>query len=176
MADGAERRAAIADFIEKAYERIDQADSYYILGVSRDATVMQIRAAYYRLAARLHPDLHGTAMAPELKRKLTTVYSRVVEAYKVLSDGTRRAQYDEGLAKGNVRWDADEGARPKIRRPEDDVSNPGAKKFFLLALDAMRTDNAKSAVMNLRFALSLEPDNERIKAELAKAEERLGDK
>ncbi len=175
MAEEAERRNAIAAFIEKAFARIDEADSYYILGVNRDASSIQIRAAYYRLAARLHPDLHGSWMDPALRRKLTTVYSRVVEAYKVLSDGERRAQYDEGLVKGKLRWDADEGARPKIRRPEDDIENPNAKKFFLLALDARRSGDVRSAVVNLRFALSVEPDNARIKEELAKAEAEAGD-
>jgi len=175
MAGDADRRAAIASFIETAYARIDEADGYYILGVSRDASAMQIRAAYYRLAARLHPDLHGSWMEPALKRKLTTVYSRVVEAYKVLSDGARRAQYDKGLAEGKLRWDADAGARPKIHRPEDDIENPNAKKFFLLGLAALRTGNATSAVVNLRFALSVEPGNQRILDELAKAEAAAGE-
>jgi len=171
MAADPDRRAAIARFIEAAHAKIDEADGYYILGVERDASAVQIRAAYYRLAARLHPDLHGDWMETELKRKLTTVYSRVVEAYKVLSDGGRRAQYDTGLAEGKLRWDADEGARPKIHRPEDDIENPNAKKFFLLGLDALRTGNPKSAVVNLKFALSVEPGNERIIEELAKAKE-----
>jgi DnaJ-class molecular chaperone len=174
MAGEDERQSAIAAFIETAFARIDDADGYYILGVSRDANAQQIRAAYYRLAARLHPDLHGKWMDEVLRRKLTTVYSRVVEAYKVLSDGERRAQYDKGLAEGKLRWDADAGARPKIHRPEDDIENPNAKKFFLLGLEALRSGNAKSAVVNLRFALSVEPGNARIKEELAKAEAKAG--
>lgn len=167
-----EQRAAIASFIEKAHATIDCADGYYILGVDRDAAASDIRAAYYRLASRLHPDLHGDWMPLELRRKLTTVYSRVVEAYKVLSNGEHRRQYDEGLAQGKLRWDANEAAKPKLpHRPEDDVENHAARRFFLLGHNALLAGDGKSALLNLELALSMEPENPTIAAALAKARE-----
>ena len=58
---------------------LGETDYYAILGVPRDATATQMRERYYALASRLHPDLHGEWMSAELRTKLTSVYSRVVE-------------------------------------------------------------------------------------------------
>jgi DnaJ-class molecular chaperone len=163
-------RGAIARFVERAHEALASTDYYGILGVARDTNAVQMRDVYYKLAAKLHPDLHAGWMNEEQRRKLTSVYSRVVEAYKILSDGQRRAQYDAGLAEGKLRFDADAAARPKIKRVEDDVPDGSARKFFLLGCDALRSRNGKGAVMNLRMALSMAPGNEVIKRELEVAE------
>ena len=60
-------------------------DLYAVLGVSNDASVVEIRDAYRRQARRLHPDRArdaGDGMAA------------VNEAYRVLGDPGRRAVYD----------------------------------------------------------------------------------
>jgi len=163
-------RSAIARFVEHAYDALDTASYYQILGVGPDASHAQLRTTYYQLAARLHPDLHAE-WPPEVMRKLTAVYSRVVEAYKILTHGERREQYDRGLAEGRIRWDADAAARPKIKRVEDEIPDGAARKFFMLGRDALVARNGKAAVMNLRMALSMAPRSQTIKDELARAEE-----
>ncbi|MCA9314383.1 MAG: J domain-containing protein [Planctomycetes bacterium] len=61
---------------------------YEALGVAEDATAEQIRSAYRRLAIRYHPDKNpGNAQAEERFKELT-------QAYEVLSDEKRRAEYD----------------------------------------------------------------------------------
>lgn len=163
-------RETITAFVTRAHGALDDTDYYSILGVGRDADTEQLRASYYRLASRLHPDLHGDWMTPELRRKLTSVFSRVVEAYKVLTHGERRAAYDAGLADGRVRFDADAAARPKIKRVEDDVPDGAARKFFMLGCDALRMRNAKAAIMNLKMAQSMARGNPVIAAKLSEAE------
>jgi DnaJ-class molecular chaperone len=172
MSEGArDPRAAVAQFVEQAYAALERTSYYQILGLPKDATGAQIRAAYYRLASRLHPDLHADAFDAELRHKLTAVFSRVVEAYKMLSHGERREQYDRQLADGNVRWSADAAkAQTKIKRAEEQVRDGAARKFFVLGRNALLAGNGKAAVMNLRMALSMEPHNDIIKAELARAE------
>jgi molecular chaperone DnaJ len=59
-------------------------DYYKILGVSRDASPEEIKRAYYRLAHKYHPDKGGD----EEK------FKEINEAYQVLSDKEKRAQYD----------------------------------------------------------------------------------
>jgi len=63
-------------------------DYYDVLGVSRGASPEEVKRAYRRLARQHHPDVNpGDAEAE--KR-----FKEVVEAYEVLSDPERRAQYD----------------------------------------------------------------------------------
>ncbi len=60
-------------------------DYYKILGVPRNASQEEIKKAYYRLAHKYHPDKGGD----EEK------FKEINEAYRVLSDKEKRAQYDK---------------------------------------------------------------------------------
>lgn len=62
---------------------------YDILGVARDASVEEIKKAYRRLARQYHPDLNPGDEAAEEK------FKDLSEAYEVLSDTTKKAQYDQ---------------------------------------------------------------------------------
>jgi curved DNA-binding protein CbpA len=62
-------------------------DPYAILGVSRDATPLQVARAYRRLAKRFHPDLHpGEDLSEHMRR--------VNDAWRILSSTSRRTEYD----------------------------------------------------------------------------------
>jgi DnaJ-class molecular chaperone len=160
-------RAAVQQFVDRAYAALDQTDYYRVLGVSSVASEDEIREAYYKLAARLHPDVHGDEVDAGFRVRLTTVFSRVVEAYRVLSERRRRKQYDEALSQGMLRL----GAGMKVKeRVEEAIADAAARRFFLLAQKAMDTGDARSAVMNLRIASSSEPNNPVIRELLARAE------
>src|SRR3954452_7650433 len=62
-------------------------DFYATLGVSREASADEIRGAYRRLARNHHPDVNKEAGAEER-------FKEISEAYDVLSDPEKRAQYD----------------------------------------------------------------------------------
>ncbi len=65
-------------------------DYYEILGVPRDASAKDIKAAYRKLARKWHPDLHTGKKKEEAEEKL----KRFNEAYEVLKDSEKRAKYD----------------------------------------------------------------------------------
>ncbi|MCL6611314.1 MAG: J domain-containing protein [Peptococcaceae bacterium] len=65
-------------------------DYYEILGVSRNATEKEIKAAYRKLARQWHPDLH----TGKDKEKAEEKFKQINEAYEVLSDPEKRARYD----------------------------------------------------------------------------------
>lgn len=64
-------------------------DYYEVLGVSRSAEDRDIKKAYRRLAMKYHPDRNPDDAAAEEKFKEAT------EAYEVLSDGQKKAAYDQ---------------------------------------------------------------------------------
>ena len=63
-------------------------DYYQTLGVDRDATEVEIKAAYRKLALRWHPDRNPDDPAAEEKFKELSI------AYAVLSDDQKRTHYD----------------------------------------------------------------------------------
>jgi molecular chaperone DnaJ len=63
-------------------------DYYEILGVDRKADEGEIKKAYRKLALKFHPDKNPGDKAAEEK------FKEAAEAYEVLSDSTKRAQYD----------------------------------------------------------------------------------
>lgn len=75
-----------------------QRDLYAVLGVSRGATADEIKRAYKKLAAQLHPDKNPG------KKDVEARFKEVNGAYQVLSDPKKKALYDEfgeiGLREG----------------------------------------------------------------------------
>jgi len=64
------------------------ADYYEVLGVARDADEGSIKRAYRQLARKYHPDVAKDKVAAE------THFKEINEAYEVLSDAQKRANYD----------------------------------------------------------------------------------
>jgi DnaJ-class molecular chaperone len=61
---------------------------YVVLGVSQTATESEIRKAFRSLAKKYHPDIN-----PQAGEKFREINS----AYEILSDETKRRQYDESF-------------------------------------------------------------------------------
>jgi molecular chaperone DnaJ len=67
---------------------MDKRDYYEVLGISKGASDDEIKKAYRTLAKKYHPDV-STEANTEAK------FKEVQEAYDVLSDSTKRGQYDQ---------------------------------------------------------------------------------
>jgi len=76
------------------------ADLYSQLNVPRGASEAEIKKAYRKLAKELHPDKNKD------NPKATERFSKVTQAYDILTDKDKRAQYDRG--------EIDEEGNPKM--------------------------------------------------------------
>ena len=65
-------------------------DPYKVLGVTREASADDIRAAYRKLAKQHHPDLNPGDKASEER------FKAISAAYELLSDPDKRGRYDRG--------------------------------------------------------------------------------
>ena len=70
------------------------ADPYSTLGVAKSASEAEIKSAYRKLAKELHPDKNKD------NPKASEKFSDVTKAYDILSDKTKRAQFDRGEIDG----------------------------------------------------------------------------
>jgi len=75
-------------FISRAEGDMEFKDYYQILGVQPDAEQKDIKTAYRKLARKYHPDMNPEKGAEDK-------FKEVAEAYEVLKDAARRAEYDE---------------------------------------------------------------------------------
>ncbi len=77
-------------------------DYYRVLGVAKDATAKDIKAAYRKLARKHHPDVNPGNKSAEAR------FKEINEAYEVLGDPEKRKRYDT-LGQN---WDAYRGGGP----------------------------------------------------------------
>ena len=87
---------------------------YSILGIPKNSTEKQIKAAYYKLAQKHHPDKNGG--------KESNKFKDITNAYNILSDIAKRSQYDAmsgiGFSNGGERGKS----KPKSYKQESNNS------------------------------------------------------
>lgn len=98
---------------------MDYVDYYKILGLSKNATAEEIKAAYRKLARKHHPDLNPND--PEAVK----LFQQINEANEVLSDPEKRKKYDQ-YGKDWKHADQFEEAR---RQQQSSGSYAGGKPF-----------------------------------------------
>jgi tetratricopeptide (TPR) repeat protein len=92
-------------------ERLRGRDWFEVLGVTRQASPEEVRAAFTDLARRTHPD-RFRASSDTVKRLAEEVFGIVSRAHETLSDPARRNVYGLELARGARRnGEAEDGQR-----------------------------------------------------------------
>ena len=66
-------------------------DLYKLLHISRTSTTSEIKQSYRRIALALHPDKHDGCSIK------TSEFQKVTDAYNILSNHTKRIEYDRWL-------------------------------------------------------------------------------
>lgn len=113
---------------------MSQKPEYYsVLGLEKGATADQIKTAYTKAAMRYHPDRQINKSEAD-KEAARLKFQEVEEAYKVLSDTSKRNTYDsyghDGLARAAAGQSAGTG------RSYTDLAGEGSKPRFVSEEDA----------------------------------------
>jgi curved DNA-binding protein CbpA len=122
-------------------------ETYYdILGVAPDAVASVIQAAFFQLAKRWHPDRLGPDLR-DVKDLATKVFARMSEAHQILSDPTRRKEYDDVRKDGGGSAEEQEQVQRVVR----------AATAFQKAEVLMKRNNMNGALEEAKKALELDP-------------------
>jgi curved DNA-binding protein CbpA len=156
------------------FESLDSQSYYDLLRVAPTAHADRIKASYVRLAASCHPDAYRRS-PPEQQAAAAAVFKRIVEAYRVLSDGHLRARYERALARGRLRIDplTKDSAPPTLRTLETLALTPSAKQFARAADRLIGEGKLKEAKMQVMLALNCDRDNAQLEERLNMLKETL---
>ena len=154
---------AYLDRVERASGALDHFD---LLDVAAGAGDAEIQAAFHRIAGGIHPDRHRDSLTPEQRERLTVVYARIAEAYRVLRDPDARDRYLRSMARKERAGET----RPPPASDALAVLSPKAQRLYNRARAALRTGDRTSAVLNLKMALRLHPTSELLREALRSAQ------
>jgi len=107
---------------------MNKKDYYEILGVSKTATPDEIKKEYRNLAKIWHPDKNKDN--PEAKER----FSEIAEAYEVLSDNEKRADYDNFGHRGDSRGGFASSVRDFFNRKRPEHVRVGQSMSLLVKL------------------------------------------
>jgi len=100
-------------------------DYYYILGIKRNSTISEIKAAYRKLSKKFHPDVNSGDKFFEER------FKEIQEAHEILSNETKRSIYDYELNNYNPNNDikTETSKNETYSEPIVKESNDGGSKF-----------------------------------------------
>ena len=112
-------------------KKIENMDVYRLLNVSRNATSVEIKQAYRKLALKFHPDLNPTRRteAEEHFKKITVAYQTLLEHKKQTESVDNSSSYTGmppgfgNSTEGHAHWN------PKPSH-QNNPNNPNAKKKY----------------------------------------------
>jgi tetratricopeptide (TPR) repeat protein len=141
----------------QAHAGLAGASHFQILGLMREATLDDVRAAYRTLVRRYHPDGYVDPAVSDLRDKAVALFVAVGDSYAVLSDPGRRAEYERELQ----RQEYQEAMRSRARAMESGIvadSHASAAVHLARAEEALGTGQTAEAIRILEAVLpTLQP-------------------
>lgn len=156
--------------IQGLYKSLEDLNYYQILNIPNEASSDAIKKAYHKTTKTYHPDRHFSEENKDLKDMTKAIYKRVVEAYMVLKNPTKRKEYDDQLGeykpKKDIRLKDASDVVQKKEKVEVKFKSSQARKFYELGMTSFNLNKLNAAKINFQLALQAEPDNIVIKRKL----------
>ena len=144
------------EMIDQTYVSLSQKDYYTLLGVTTNADITQIKAAYYRLARKFHPDRFYGMDDSVLKEKIDIIFSTINVAYETLKNSRTRHIYDSSSL-DDRRIQPSSMVNDSRRIPAENVAKV-AEDYFQRSQKSFNSRNVFEAVQFLRSATQIAPD------------------
>ncbi|WP_436515377.1 DnaJ domain-containing protein [Ekhidna sp. To15] len=121
---------------------------YHVLGLSEDASPVEIKAAFKRLAIKYHPDKHPDK--PEMEEK----FKEINRAHQILSDEYEKARFDLKL---KYRQFSQSEARPYSYQPPrpDAWKNQNRRRYASGRIDYRQNAIATAYAFGITFLIAL---------------------
>lgn len=138
-------------------------DHFQVLGVAMAATPDQIRAAYFNLARKLHPDRLSSLGIADDSRDAQRLFAQINSAFAVLNDDRSRAEYLSVISRGG---------EAAVRAQDAEAEETAAKvmvaeEAFKRGEMALRRDQIAQAMAAFTEAVELQPNEPEYQALLA---------
>lgn len=163
--------------LEKFLLRLNKAtDHYEVIELPPRAKTSEIKAAYYALARRYHPDRFHLKSGTKLHDRISSAFARVTQAYETLTDPNARAAYDQNLER--TRQFTATQKKTEAAEAVDDFElemSPGegesgrAEYNFREGFGALEQGRISAAITHLATASRLEPQEPRYRAYYGRA-------
>jgi cytochrome c-type biogenesis protein CcmH/NrfG len=111
---------ATRTMILEAYEGLETRDHFEFMNIPRNATDLQVKESYFRMARPFHPDTRLDPRLADLLEKREAVFIRLGHAYEALRTTASRARYAANLS-----------ARPSAPAPDEPPFSEAAHAAWL---------------------------------------------
>jgi hypothetical protein len=140
---------------------VDQgANHFNLLGISQDATAELVRAAYFTLARKLHPDRIAALGIHDSQRDAQRLFAQINTAFAVLNDNVKRLEYQQILARGGESAVKAEDAKAD----EMAMKIMHAEEAFRRGEMALRREQLDQAILEFTTAVGLQPQESEYQA------------
>lgn len=146
-------------------------DPYEVLGIQRNASKDEIKAAYRKLAKQYHPDMHVDNPLKELAQEK---FIEIQEAYDQLTNASSSSynnsssyssgsnSYSSSSSDGNfqtVRQYLNSGNYPQAIYMLNNIRSRSAEWYFLMGICNVNMGSAAQGLQLIRTACNMEPNN-----------------
>lgn len=148
--------------VNQTYLSLSRKDFYGLLGIGPNPELGEIKAAYYKLAKKFHPDRFYGVEDLILKEKVDVIFAAINVAYETLKNSKKRTEYDNSPADKRVISSTtiiSDVVSDTARQPQSpEKAGRMAEEHARQAQKAYEDGNYPQAVQFLRSATKISPN------------------